>query len=783
MGDTPEFSSTYERLLWKMMRESLESGDLSNLSNYARSRNYKDMFSDTARKFIDYNEKGYFTSNDITMHDDPNKGGNYYIQYGDEEETYLLAGKKGSEYFITKSGDDLLLGERSDDFLSGGAGTDIISGGDDVDTVSYQISPGPIYTKLSYNKTYSDGYGTSDTLLEVENVIGSENNDSIYGDEGINTLFGGHGMDMLYGRAGNDVLLGGKGGDFIKGDEGDDIIIGGADRDYLFGGEGSDIFKYDATSLNEGVNHIDTIMDFQGGVGGDKIDVSELLDMVGYTGNDAIADGYINIYDHGGHGIILQLDKDGHGGVETPHHFAYLKNVSSEEFSVQDNLITETPTTLYAPFLGQSNAVFMTHFGSDSDSGVSRFEDGLNNLTNYDNVTSVQKDNIGWYTDIAAGWSAVNGDRGTLEPNAWWYPEADEPGVLAIRAVDIMSAQMAKLRAGSSLKPIVIWGQGETETVWMGKDADIEASIDLYKSATLKIFNYIQDQLGDDIEFYIMQTGRYNEDAAREKGISEDFIEKTQRGLAAVREGQHELVTENSDIHLAAVYDDLAMKYEADPITYRTDRWHLDSESYEIVGDRLAEFVAMDLGQSHVLQDPGPYPRHMLAHIDINVTEGKAITGSENTDIIVGTTGNDTIHAGAGDDMIVSGTGADTLYGDEGSDLYYFDPSVWQNLFAETPTGTYADYADIISDFETGENGDRLDISVLLEKAGYEGTDAIADGYLTLSDHADGLHFDFDADGAIGPEGAVTIAYAVGISSSEFDAQYNLVTEVKDSIL
>ncbi len=68
-------------------------------------------------------------------------------------------------------------------------------------------------------------------------LVGTDDNDIIYG-------FGG--VDYLIGNAGNDILYGGAGRDLIWGDEGDDVLVGGEGVDTLVGGEGNDLYVIDS---------------------------------------------------------------------------------------------------------------------------------------------------------------------------------------------------------------------------------------------------------------------------------------------------------------------------------------------------------------------------------------------------------------------------------------------------------------------------------------------------------------------------------------------------------
>ena len=79
------------------------------------------------------------------------------------------------------------------------------------------------------------GTATGDTLVCIENIIGSAHNDRLIGDNANNALTGWTGNDDLKGGGGSDVLSGGSG---------DDELRGGAGADTLSGGDGLDTLDY-----------------------------------------------------------------------------------------------------------------------------------------------------------------------------------------------------------------------------------------------------------------------------------------------------------------------------------------------------------------------------------------------------------------------------------------------------------------------------------------------------------------------------------------------------------
>ena len=110
------------------------------------------------------------------------------------------------------------------------------------------------------------------------------------GTEEADTLEGDDGRDLILGLAGDDTLTGHGGDDQIEGGKGADLIDGGAGNDLLYGGAGADTFFFGV-----GDGH-DTIADF------DKAD-SVLFDLSGFA-EDSLPD---PIQD--GKDVLLEFDE------------------------------------------------------------------------------------------------------------------------------------------------------------------------------------------------------------------------------------------------------------------------------------------------------------------------------------------------------------------------------------------------------------------------------------------------------------------------------------------
>lgn len=127
----------------------------------------------------------------------------------------------------------------------------------------------------------------------IENGVGGNGNDILFG----NSL-----ANQLYGGTGNDNLDGGEGTDRLEGNQGNDVLSGAAGGDSLYGGQGSDeIYGNQESDRIEGNNANDTIFGGQGddtifgGQDGDLINGNLANDsLAGNLGNDTIFGGVGN---------------------------------------------------------------------------------------------------------------------------------------------------------------------------------------------------------------------------------------------------------------------------------------------------------------------------------------------------------------------------------------------------------------------------------------------------------------------------------------------------------
>ena len=647
------------------------------------------------------------------------------------------------------AGKDRIDGMGGNDRLTGGAGVDTLTGGTGTDTFvytavsdSFRSTSGTVASDLI--KDFStdridlsalgitglgDGKGTTVTVTTssdasktyiksyVADASGHRLEISLQGDQTDNlgasrfifastpdnpgtpgtTLTGTSGSDTLVGTATADTLLGLGGNDTLKGEGGNDTLDGGAGKDSLYGQAGADTFRFSKLldSYRDydsgGVTATDTVFDFVRGQ--DKIDVSALgFTALGsgnghtlYTTYSASADKtYVKSADADANGNRFEIALSGKLAL-TASDFVFTPHT--------------TAAIEFLPTLGQSNARLMRVTEDDSQSGITELVKDLSRYTPLD-VRSQFNDANGNPVDVAIGGTTVTGlSTGTTEEKnlSWWYTDTNKPGPVLTRAVDLLKSQIATLSKTDPVNLDIIWGQGEEGAQAIARATDKVAAEALYKASTLKVFDYLHAQLGD-FTVYLMETGHYAEDGARYRGYSESKIASIVDGTVHVRHAQEAMAAERADVQLAVDYTDLPLRQEADPVTYPDDVWHLHEESAEIVGQRLADYIANDLGYKGNSADNND-PADITPSTS---NQNGRVQGTDVDDTLVAT--------GSGSQVLNGDLGADTLIGQgTGSTLYVVDDA--GDTVTETDTNTaHIDTVQTSVSWTLGNNVEVLDL-------------------------------------------------------------------------
>lgn len=269
----------------------------------------------------------------------------YGSQYDD-----TLVGDAGDNAISGYEGNDFISGGAGDDNMQGSAGNDTLDGGAGTDRVEYYFSPAAVNVNLDAGvATGGDG---NDRLIGIENIYGSQYDDTLVGDAGANEISGGAGNDFisggagndnLWGNAGNDSLSGGAGYDYLVGDAGNDTIDGGADTDtvsYYFASAAVNVnLDTGVATGGDGTDRLIGIEDIYGSPYGDTlVGSADNNDLSGWEGNDFISGGAGNDYLTGGLGNDTV---DGGSGTDTARlEGAFASYIISYNSSLQQYTIS-----------------------------------------------------------------------------------------------------------------------------------------------------------------------------------------------------------------------------------------------------------------------------------------------------------------------------------------------------------------------------------------------------------------------------------------------------------
>ena len=196
----------------------------------------------------------------------------------------------GSDNGDTLKGDNnanVISGGLGNDWITGNGGADTLQGDDGTDWATYIGASAAVTVSLATGSG-SQGDANGDTLSDIENLWGSDHDDTLTGDSGANWLYGGAGADALDGGGGGDVvsfagssagvtvnletgtgsggeaagdsytsieharasayadtITGTSGNNWLYAAQGNDTIHGGLGNDTIVGGAGNDLYTFD----------------------------------------------------------------------------------------------------------------------------------------------------------------------------------------------------------------------------------------------------------------------------------------------------------------------------------------------------------------------------------------------------------------------------------------------------------------------------------------------------------------------------------------------------------
>lgn len=624
---------------------------------------------------------GNNTFNGVGIENDTASGlaGNDSLSGGDGNDS--LMGGDGNDQLRGDAGADTLRGGQGNDYITGGSGDDLLIGGAGVDTADYYFSDSNAGIVVDLTLGTATGGGGTDTLTAIENVNGTDFNDTIVGNAlnnflegraGNDSLSGLEGDDFINGGDGNDTITGGLGGDNLNGNNGDDSIVGGTGFgfDALYGGSGNDTldggesldfyFGNDLSSVWYGDSPLPVLIDMRGVTKDGRVGEGFALDGFGgtdvlrnisfYTGsnhNDTIYGSSAGIFENfeGGLGDDLLI-----GGGFDPYFLDAGNRVTYQNSpgSVTVDLLLRTASG------GSGNDILVnmhqvrgsnhadTLRGSDTTDVVEHFEgrngnDEIDGRGGSDVVRYGYLSNgIGVYVNLATGVAIAGpGDTDTLH-------------------------NIERVR-GSQYNDTLIGGNPDNGAFSLeGREAfrgdagndfiDGGAGFDVaeYSSATSGVYVVLG---GPSAGFAYDGVGGVDTLLNMERVNGSFFDDYLSGSDAAVYESYEG----------AAGNDTIDGKGGADRVIYGGSRAGVNVNLVAGIATEFYRYGGFDTGMDEEILTMG-------TDVLLNIEE---ISGSAFDDTLIGNSAANFIEGSDGDDTIDGGAGVDTMEGNDGSDVYF----------------------------------------------------------------------------------------------------------------
>ena len=235
-------------------------------------------------------------------------------------EANKLSGLGGNDDLIGDSGNDTLNGGDGNDELLGGIGADSLAGGNGNDTLdggtgSDDLAGGKNDDTYVVDSIFDDvieaaNQGTDIVVATVNHAL-ADNVENL-------TLLGS--VDGTGNALANSITGAFIGDNAMDGAGGNDTLVSGYGTDTLTGGAGQDRFRI--AIINDGTEEI---TDFQAGVGGDLLDLSDLLD--NFNPGQSDPNDFVQFVTAGGD-TTVRVDADGAANGVSFVDVALLQNVT-----------------------------------------------------------------------------------------------------------------------------------------------------------------------------------------------------------------------------------------------------------------------------------------------------------------------------------------------------------------------------------------------------------------------------------------------------------------------
>ena len=651
------------------------------------------------------------------------------------------------------SGDNILIGGGGNDTLIGGEGSDTYIISDNTDTIiESSTAAGTDKVIASISFSLGGGAGNGIEVLELSlntniNATGNTDDNTLIGNSGDNILTGDWGDDRLEGRAGTDTLIGGSGNDTYvitdafdtitenagegtdtveshltytlgsnlenltligsghinaTGNSGDNTIIGGAGRNRIDGGAGADAMAGGTGDDTYIVDNVSDTITENSGAGTDSVEssvsftLSSNVENILLTGSaDIDATGSAdNNFIRGNNGINTLIGNAGDdiifgfGGDDTLSGGAGADSLYGDAGA--DNINGGTGNDALRGGAGRDTFVFTSGFGDDT----------LHDFTvSFDSI-DLSTLGLGTFTDVMSTTADVSGNAViTLSGNTITLTGVTKAQLQAGDFIglapdattgdDVMnglsSAETLNGLAGND----TIYGNGGNDTLIGGAGNDIldgGAGADAMSGGT-----------GDDT-YIVNHSGDTTTENA---GEGTDTVESS------------------TGWTLGANLENLTLTgaLNINGTGHAGNNTIIGNSGNNILSGNGGNDAIFGMGGNDTLNGGSSWESFLGGDGNDTINAGGGndwVRGEAGNDILNGQDGRDRIFGEDGDDTINGGNGSDTLTGGLGDDIFDYN--------------ALSEIGDVVTDFETGANGDALDLIGILAAVGYGGSDAIGDG-------------------------------------------------------
>jgi Ca2+-binding RTX toxin-like protein len=692
------------------------------------------------------------------------------LQFADEQMVLGTAGQSitaraAGDTLIGGPGNDTLKGGAGADILDGGPGNDILNGGGGINTATYADATSGVTVNLKLTTAQNTGGAGTDTLTNIQNLIGSAYND---------TLTASGSGSVLQGMAGDDTLVSGPGNDTLDGGTGNNtasytLAASAVTVSLEISGQQNTVGAGKDTLVNIqnliGSNYNDTLTagpngsSLEGGAGNDTLITGPGTDVLdGGTGtNTAVFSGHAADYSISQNGSATLVTGDGTS--------ATLTNIQVLQFADEQMVLGTARQSLTARAAGDTlvggpgNDVLKGGAGDDTLIG-----NGGNDTINGGagtNTAVFSGDAASYTVKESGGTTTVKGPDGTDTLTNVQVLQFGDSEMIGVSTGGTMTARAGgdSLIGGSGNDTLITGsgtdvlngGAGVDKAVFAGNAADY--AISQSGSATLvtgdgtsasltniEILQFANEQV------VISATGQSLVARAAGDtlvgGAGNDSLKGTAGNDVLIGNGGNDTLNGGGGTNTAVFSGDYS-SYKLSPAS------------------------------GTVTQVKGPDGTDTLANIQIlqfadrqmvNGSTGETLTARPGGDTLVGGAGNDHLIGGAGNDTLIAGTGQDTLTGGGGQDTFVFSSIADSKVSAP----------DLITDWTPGDTINLSAIDANTAQAGIQefhfGATAGHTGDIVVS--YDAIHnrtvIDLYDSTSAKPEAEIWLAGNQTLSSSDF---------------